>query len=188
MNDEFLILEDSVRNTFGSVVWSHKIQEKQADIYLTKYKFMETMNIVAESITTVGIVSLIFTNQLWIKILSSLISFLSIFISSFLKSFGLQELVESHSKTAQKLLCVRDELKFLLMLICLKEKDIRELTDIYQEIIVKLDDIYFEAPRTTDKAVKRARKALNITKDNVFTDEEIDINLPDTLKRGWKNE
>lgn len=29
--DEYKILEDSVRNTFGSVVWSHKIHEKQAD-------------------------------------------------------------------------------------------------------------------------------------------------------------
>ena len=33
MDNEYSILEDSVRNTFGSVVWSHKIQEKQADIY-----------------------------------------------------------------------------------------------------------------------------------------------------------
>ena len=33
MDNEYAILEDSVRNTFGSVVWSHKIQEKQADIF-----------------------------------------------------------------------------------------------------------------------------------------------------------
>lgn len=69
------------------------------------------------------------------------------------------------------------------MLISLKQKNINELTELYQDIILKLDAIYLEAPRTTDKAVEKARIALNITKDNNFTDEEININLPNTLKR-----
>lgn len=188
MDNEYLVLEDSVRNSFGSVVWSHKIQEKQADIYSLKYKYMETINIIAASLTSVGIVSLLFTDELWLKILSSLLSFISIFVSAFFKSFNLQELVSLHNKTAQKLLCVRDELKFLLMLICLKQKEINELTDMYKSIVIKLDKIYAEAPRTTDKAVDKARIALNVTKDNNFTDVEIDRNLPNTLKRRKGNE
>lgn len=188
MDDEYLILEDSVRNSYGSVVWSHKIQEKQADIYLSRYKCMEIINIIAASLTSVGIVSLLFTDGFWLKIISSLLSFISIFISAFFKSFNLQELVSSHNRTAQKLLCVRDELKFLLMLISLKQKDINELTDMYKRIVTKLDKIYADAPRTSDKAVDKARIALNITKDNDFTDVEIDRNLPDTLKRRKDNE
>lgn len=35
MND-YYILEDNVRSTFMSVVWSHKTQEKQADILSNK--------------------------------------------------------------------------------------------------------------------------------------------------------
>lgn len=31
---EYDALEDCTRNIFGRVMWSHKIQEKQADIYL----------------------------------------------------------------------------------------------------------------------------------------------------------
>lgn len=34
--DEYLVLEGNVRHSYMSVVWSHKIQEKQADI-LTNY-------------------------------------------------------------------------------------------------------------------------------------------------------
>lgn len=100
MNDEYSILEDSVRNTFGSVIWSHKIQEKQADIYLNKYKVMETINIIAASLTSVGIISLLFTNKMWVKIISSLLSFISVFISSFLKSFDLKELISAHNNSA----------------------------------------------------------------------------------------
>ena len=39
------ILLDEVRQNFASVVWTHKIQEKQADIYAQKYKWLETTNI-----------------------------------------------------------------------------------------------------------------------------------------------
>lgn len=35
---EYDALEDCTRNIFGRVMWSHKIQEKQADIYLFKSK------------------------------------------------------------------------------------------------------------------------------------------------------
>ena len=166
MDNEYSILEDSVRNTFGSVVWSHKIQEKQADIYFLQYKYMETIKIATASLTSVGIVS-----------------FVSVFISAFFKSFDLQTLVSVHNNTAQKLLKIRDELKLLLMLIHLKQKTVNELAAMYQDIVEKLDILYAEAPRTTDKAVKKARTALNVNHDNQFTDEEINCNLPNSLHR-----
>lgn len=154
MDNEYSILEDSVRNTFGSVVWSHKIQEKQADIYFLQYKCMETIKIATASLTSVGIVSLIFTDQMWLKVLSALISFVSVFISAFFKSFDLQTLVSAHNNSAQKMLKIRDELKLLLMLIHLKQKTVNELADMYEDIVEKLAVLYAEAPRTTDKAVK----------------------------------
>lgn len=183
MDNEYAILEDSVRNTFGSVVWSHKIQEKQADIYFSQYKCMETIKIVTASLTSVGIVSLIFTDHMWLKVLSAFISFISAFISAFFKSFDFQTLISAHNNSAQKLLTIRDDLKLLLMLIHLKQKTVNELTDKYQEIVEKLDALYAEAPRTTDKAVEKARIALNIEHDNQFTDEEINCNLPSSLHR-----
>ena len=41
--------------------------------------------------------------------------------------------------------------------------------------------LYQSAPNTTDKAVKLARKALNVSKDNTFTEDEINAFLPDEL-------
>ena len=105
------------------------------------------------------------------------------FISAFFKSFDLRTLISSHNNTAQKLLVIRDELKMIILLIHLKGKTVSELTSMYQEIIKSLDDIYSEAPRTTDKAVQRAGYALNVTQDNSFSDEEINYNLPESLQR-----
>lgn len=38
MIENYKMLEDVVRDSYASVVWSHKIQEKQADIYAEKFK------------------------------------------------------------------------------------------------------------------------------------------------------
>ena len=38
--DDYLLLEDNVRHSYMSVVWSHKIQEKQADILTSKYHYL----------------------------------------------------------------------------------------------------------------------------------------------------
>ena len=46
MTDKYGILEDSVRDMFARAVWTHKIQEKQADIYQKQYKWMETASII----------------------------------------------------------------------------------------------------------------------------------------------
>ena len=37
----------------------------------------------------------------------------------------------------------------------------------------KTNEIFLEAPRTSDNAVERARVALKVKKDNTFSDEEI---------------
>lgn len=187
MEEKYCKLESSVRDTLCSVVWSHKIQEKQADIYAKHFKVMETAKILSASLTSVGIVSLIFTDQLWIKIISTLISFISVFISALFKSFDLQIMVGQHKAAANNLLAVRDDLKLLILQIKLQENDPNTLYDRYEEIVHQLDKVYVDAPNTTDKAVALARIALNITKDNTFTDGEIDGFLPVGLRKAGED-
>ena len=50
------ILEDEIRQTFMSVTWSHKIQEKQAELCFKKYKICEVVRIVCSALTTVGLI------------------------------------------------------------------------------------------------------------------------------------
>lgn len=114
MND-YYILEDNVRNTFMSVVWAHKTQEKQADILSNKYKRYEVVRIICSSLTSAGLISLIFVDEFWVKLGSALLSFLSAFISMFFKSFELQNNIQNHKKTAVELLVLRDKFKVLLI-------------------------------------------------------------------------
>ena len=58
--EQYQVLLDVVRQQYASVVWTHKIQEKQADIYFKRYNLLEIVNIVFASLTSCGIVSTIF--------------------------------------------------------------------------------------------------------------------------------
>ena len=186
MADQYNILEDAVRDMFVRAVWSHKIQEKQADIYQTRYKWMETVSILCASLTAVGILSTIFTDQLWIKIVSSILSFATAFIASYFKSFDLSALTKLHKEAANKLLIVRNEITCFLTSIKLKERPIAELEDRYRTLIDKANEVYKDAPTTTDKAVALAKEALQLTGDNTFSKDEIDSYLPPALQKGDK--
>lgn len=186
MADQYIILEDAVRDMFARAVWSHKTQEKQSDIYQSRYKWMETVSIICASLTSVGILSTIFTDQLWIKIVSAVLSFATVFVSAYFKSFDLANLTKTHKEAANKLLIVRNELTGLLTSIKLRGKTAAELEDRYTELMNKANEIYKDAPQTTDKAVKLAKEALQVTGDNTFSVEEIDSYLPAALQKGGK--
>lgn len=177
MTDQYNILEDAVRDMFARAVWSHKIQEKQADIYQARYKWMETVSILCASLTSIGILSTIFADQLWIKIVSAILSFATVFVAAYFNPFDLNKLTKTHKEVANNLLIVRNEMTCLLASIKMREKPASELEDRYRELMDKSNEIYKDAPATTDKAVKLAKIALQVTGDNTFTKDEIDSYL-----------
>jgi len=184
MSDELSVLEDNVRTSFKRVEWSHKIQEKQAEIYVSKYKTLETIRIITTSLTSCGVVSLIFVTDLWIKLISALISLTSVVISAVFESFSIKELGVKHKQAAISLLVVRDKYQHLLMEIQSGKKSYTELNDEYNELEKEKHQIYADSPQTTDKAVKKAREEFIMREDNSCSNEEVNRSIPDALSRG----
>lgn len=144
---------------------------------------METINIGATSLTSVGIIVMIFTDPLWLKLISALISFATVYITAYFKFFDLQKLITSHKAITNKLIAIRDQYKVLLTKIKLQSDSVENLLSRYNKLVRETDGIYLEAPNTTDEAVERASEALKIKKDHTFSDEEIDLFLPSSLSR-----
>lgn len=186
--DKKLLSEDIVRQTYMRVVWSHKIQEKQADILTDRYNRFEFIRVICISLTSVGLITLLFCDVFTVKLLSTLISFISTVIAVLFKSFNVQENIKKHKHSANELLKIRDQLQLLLVKIQLDVDSKAELLQEYESLLKTLWAVYDDAPNTSDKAVKNASKALKKNKDNEFTDQEIDSNLPESLRRGGKNE
>lgn len=181
MKNNSEILLDEIRRIYSSAVWSHKIQEKQSDIYNEKYAILENINIIVASITSCGIFSTIFYDNIWTKIIAAILSFITIIINTYFKSFDINEKAKQNKKYANKFLVIRNKLLHLICEIHMGNTEISKISKEYTDILSELNELYVDAPYITQKAVVRAAIAIK-EKQEYDTDEEIDKLLPPTLR------
>ncbi|OSA79384.1 hypothetical protein B2H89_13035 [Clostridium botulinum] len=172
------VLESQLRQVFASVVWTHKIQEKQADIYLRKYKFLEFIRITLSAITSSGIFAVIFVDNKWLKIITAIISGVSLFITTYYKSYDLKSLQKQHKKSAVELLELREDLVSVLCDIKVDKYNEDKLAEKRDEIIKRKIKIAKCTLDPVEKAVKEASDNLKKRQDNTYSDDEIDSYLP----------
>lgn len=182
MHNEYQLLLDEVRQNYAGVVWTHKIQEKQTDIYHEQYAKLETINILTASATSCGVISTIFCDSIWAKIIATVLSFVTVAITAYFKSFDIKEMEKQNKEYANKFLIIRNRLLHIICDIHMKKKDVEEINKEYISIMDKLNDLYIAAPLTTQEAVDRAAEALKVNKEYTYTDEEIDNFLPPSLR------
>lgn len=159
--NEYQVLLDVVRQNYASVVWTHKIQIKQADIYATRYRRLENFNVILAAATSCGAVS-IFANQdsFILKITTVVLSFFTTAVTTYLKSFYLKAMEKQNKDAAEHFLVLRNELLHLIGEIHMQEKSVNELDEKFHEIEETLNALYLSAPSTTDDAVVAASIAL----------------------------
>lgn len=182
MNNEYQILLDEVRQNFASVVWTHKIQEKQADYYRKKYTWLETTNIIVAAFTSCGIFSLLFCDAFATKIITAILSFITLSITAYFKSFDIKSQEKQNKEYANKFLVIRNKLMHIICDIHLKHGSVNEISSNYSKIIDELNELYISAPPTNEEAVNMASEALKIRNDYTYTEEEIDNFLPESLR------
>lgn len=182
MND-YQVVCDLIRQQFASVVWTHKVQEKQADIYSERYSWLETINIIVAALTTCGIVGLIFQdeNSLWLKIITAIFSFATLAISAYYKSFDPSTKAKENKAAANKLIGIRNELLTLIADCHTQEKESETIKSEFDEVNKRVNALYLELPTTSKEAVDRATDALE-NDEYSYSDDEIDHYLVSSLK------
>lgn len=179
MTDRF---EEQIRECFGRVVYTHKIHEKMADQCAEKLVQFKVVQIVLTTLTSTGAVGVVFTEQTWVEYLTVGLSFVTLFVSSYLKNFDPGGTAQKHRDAAAQVWNIREcYLSLLTDLPNLSSDDARSRRDELQEALAA---IYIAAPQTNSKAYMRAQKALKYNEEMTFSAEEIDCFLPLSLKRG----
>ena len=185
MTENNQLLESQIRQIFASVVWTHKIQESQADIYRERYNKFEMAKIIASSITSAGIISIVFVDEFYLKIATAIISMISIGINSYYKTFDLISMANEHKQIALKFLRLRERLISLLCDIKMQKLNEDEINLKRDEILDALMNVYDNTKDATSDAVDRASKYLKERGDLTYTDKDIDSFLPIHLKREY---
>lgn len=184
-DSRYRILLYEVRQKFAGVVWTHKIQEKQADIDANRYRVLKIINIICSAVTSCGIMSTVFFSEWWVKLLTAIFSFATLFTAAFLQTFDLKESEVSHKKAANNFVVIRDRLLHIIGELKMTG-DFEKISDEYDAVIADLEKLYLDAPGTTNRAVKKACTALKCNGEYSYSDEEIDCFLPPTFKGGIK--
>jgi len=180
----YLILSQ-VRESFGRVVYSHKVHEKQADICFSKHRWQQGVLI---GLTAIGSVTFLtevvglLANRTAASLTTSLVALLVTWASLGAKTFNYFEEAEAHRATASQLWTVRGSYISLitdLMAGDISGVDAQVRRDELQE---KVYAIYSVAPRTSGRAFKRAQDGLKNNEEMTFTPHEIDLFLPEALR------
>jgi hypothetical protein len=177
------IIEAQAREIFGRVAWSHKTQEKCADIFNNKNNFYKICQIALSAITSTGIFVTVFGDLKWVGVISAFISTGLLALNTYLKNYDLGQLVQKHVVCAAKLWDIRERYLSLLTDIKSESISIEEMMNKRDQLQIELYDIYKGAPRTIEKAYINAGKALKVNQELTLSDEEIDMFLPIELRK-----
>lgn len=165
-----------------SVTWTHKINEKQADLYKKYNKYLNVTIIVLDALTTGGILGLLNGEYLIPKIILAVISTITLTMNGFKVFFSFEELINNYKKYANEFLVERNKLEKLLSKYKSKVINGSEFSKRFDEIDEELNSLFKDAPQTSDKAVKLACKALLEEKDNYVSKEELEAFIPESLR------
>ncbi len=177
------ILESQLRELYGRAVWTHKTQEKCADILKLRNHTMKVVQIAISALTTTGILVTVFGESKIIGIISAILSAIGFTINSYYQKYDLGELSEKHSEAALEIWKIREQ--YLSLLTDLKS-DIVDLTyiqDKRDQLLSELHSVYKGSPRTINQAYKMATKGLKENEELTFSDKEINNLLPVDLRK-----
>lgn len=182
-NSQVKILESQLRECFGRVAWSHKTQEKCADILNKRNSRIKISQIVLSAITTTGIIVIIFGDQKWVGILTALISAVLLALNTYLRKYDIGQIAQKHADCASNLWNIRESYLSLLTDIKAETISIDEIIKRRDKLQNELFNVYHGAPRSISEAYDKASKALKSNEELTFSDEEIDMFLPKELRK-----
>lgn len=176
-------LHSQLRECFGRVAYSHKTHEKCADIYQRRLRFIKFAQITLSAVTTTGLFYAIVSGHQISILFAAVASAFLLILNIYTKEYDLAKLTQQHATSASDLWDVRESYLSLLVDIRDAAFDGDYLRRKRDELQDTLKNIYQAAPRTLPKAYREAQSALRLNEELTFSDEEIDIMLPESLRR-----
>lgn len=183
-NGPLVLIEGQLRECYGRVVYTHKTQEKCADILLKRLTRIKFWQIALSAITTGGlIVAIIGEGQSGI-VVGIVVSTVLLALNTYTKDYDLGELAQKHRQAAADLWFIREKYLALITDLRVGNESIASISERRDTLLEELHSLYTGAPSTTGKAYKEAQKAIQEAEEMSFSEAEIDALLPQELRKG----
>ena len=173
-----------IRESFGRVVYSHKTYEKDSEIQGENARCFKWLNLIVLILGSGGLISTLVTNQQWLLVTGSVLTFIGLGLAVFQMSFNPEEKAYKYKQTAHQLWQVREKYTCLIADIMNNKATPEEAARKREQLLCDLDLIYKNALPTSSPAYQKASKALKKDEEFTFSDDEINKFLPKDL---WLN-
>lgn len=164
-------LENGLLSAIVSVGWTHKIQEKQAEIYATRNKFWTLTQLISAGLTSTGAVTIIISNSYIVKILTVIVGLTSFISSGVLKAWNYKELSIQSKHYANNQFQLRENLLACLRNLVFDLQPIDDIKKTWHSLEQKRLSISADSPYTSNRAVNKASKQLKVRRDNIVDDD-----------------
>ena len=180
-NSQGYKLESQIREAYGRVTYSQTCHDKSINRTVKLEDRIKVAQIVLSAITTSGFVVAIFSDDNNASILGAIVSLALLILNTYIKNFDLSGIAQEHKKASDLLWKIREEYVSLLTdFEMLDSNDIRNKRNELQE---RTSEVYSNSPRTDAKSYTAAQKALKTEEEQTFSEAEIDIMLPNSIRR-----
>lgn len=181
--DARTILEGQIRECYGRVVYSHKTHEKCADILLDRLATIKLWQIILSALTTGTLISVLFGTGKASTALGVVISTALLVLNAYTKNYDLGELAQKHRHAAAEIWLIREQYLALLTDLAMNQATVESIQIRRDKLLDALHSVYLGSPSTSYSAYKKAQQALKRNEDMTFSNEEIDMFLPEQLRR-----
>lgn len=169
-----------IQEQYGKLVYSYTCHLKEAQILDGRLNRFKMLQIVLSGVSTGGILFALFGKSKLSTIFSAFISATLFVLNTYLKDVPLVQDKESHLKTSNELWKVRESyLSLLTDFDMLKLDEIMKQRD---ELVNRTSKIYDSQLQTSKRAYQQAQGALKSDQEQYFSQEEINLMLPKSLR------
>lgn len=180
-NSQGFKLESQLREAYGKIVYTYTCHNKKATRLLKLNDNIKVWQIVLSALSTGGFITTIIFNDTLVKIIGAVISFLLLIVNSYTKNFNLVGEANEHIKTANLLWKIREE--YISLLIDFEILSVEEIMVKRDELQNRTFEVYSSSLSTDKKSYKEAQKSLKTEEEQTFSEKEIDVMLPSSIRR-----
>lgn len=182
MNPDLTPILATARELYGRVVYSHKVHEKEREIWSDKICWMNRVNVALTGVVTIFAVISASLKPMWALILTALSAATAVGFAVWQASYDPASKEAKHRVAAKELLWIREQL-LLFIGTCQCATPLHDDAQLRLDILTReLTAVYKFAPDTSPAAYAAAEQILK-SGHFTFSDEEIDGFLPTDLRK-----
>jgi len=183
-NSQGYKIESQLREAYGRVVYTQTCHNKIAERLIKHNNNIKIIQIILSAMTTGGFITAIIYDDNIVKIIGAIVSFLLLIFNSYTKNFNLIETAESHKNAANILWKIREE--YISVLTDFEVLELKDIMQIRDDLQNRTYEVYNNYPETDRKSYLQAQKGLKTEEEQTFSEKEIDIMLPNSIRRESK--